>query len=296
MLSILIPVFNYDIVALVKILDKQLQHAKIDYEILCLDDCSSDQTTVESNKEINQLPNVSFKISSTNDGRNKTRRKLAESAKYDWLLFIDADALPKSDHFITNYLKLLESKHEALYGGFAYHHSPPNPQSSLRWKYGMTREQVSASIRNQNPYKIIISANCLIRKSLFLEINSKITEKGYGYDNYFAALLKANNHNVFHLDNEVFHLGIEPNAVYLNKVKQSVENLLKLHKTKKVTASSNDLLIVFLKVKAYGLNHLFAFFYKNFKNLFERNLLSKTPSIKLLQFYKLSYICYKDLN
>lgn len=296
MLSVLIPVFNHNIVALVNTINTQLQDAQIDYEILCLDDCSPDKSIVRANQQLNTLRKVLFCVSPTNVGRNNSRRTLAQRASYDWLLFIDADVLPKSKHFITNYLPFLKADYDAVYGGFAYYDTPTKPKDTLRWKYGKTKEQVAATKRNQTPYKIIISANCLIKKSVFLDINSKITEEGYGYDNYFGALLKTKAYKVFHIDNEVFHLGLESNAIYLNKVEQSVDNLLTLYQNQKITISDNELLNLFLKVKSLGLNYGFAFIYKCFKNPIKNNLLSNKPSILLLQFYKLSYICYKDLN
>ncbi|AXP81730.1 Glycosyl transferase family 2 [Mariniflexile rhizosphaerae] len=292
MLSILIPTFNYDIVPLVKEIHNQCVENSIEFEILAYDDASEFYTS--ENKIISHLSNTTYEISQTNLGRIAARQQLANTAKYDWLLFLDADVLPKSEQFIQNYLNTLKTNVDAIYGGFAYHEEPPKSNHTLRWKYGKTKEQVSSLIRNKTPYKIVISANFLIKKTVFLSINSQIESKDYGYDNYFGALLKARNTKVFHIDNEVFHLGIEDNSTYLKKIKQAVETLHHLYITSKITSCENDLLELFKTFKKNKLHIVFGLFFKWFQTSFEKQLTGKNPSITLLQLYKLSYICYID--
>lgn len=295
MLSVLIPVYNYDIRALVKRLHEQLIWSEIIFEIIVLDDCSDHETTV-LNTEIEQLQFTSYKISCQNYGRVATRQMLAEQSNYQWLLFLDADVMPKSKQYITNYTALLSSKYDAIYGGFAYKQEQPKEDHMLRWTYGTSNEQVAALKRNQKPYKIVISANFVIRKALFTRLNSQITQKGYGYDNYFGALLKSTQSKVFHTDNEVYHLGLESNESYLNKIEQSVDTLLKLDANKAIQDTDNALYNTHRLLKKIRLNYVLALTYKSFKNQFKNHLLSNKPNIRLLQFYKLSYICYQDLN
>jgi glycosyltransferase involved in cell wall biosynthesis len=294
MLSVLIPIYNFQCVRLVETIHKQLMLSAIAFEIICLDDAS--ELFTSENNRISQLSHTTYNILPTNLGRIATRQQLANSAKYDWLLFLDADVLPKSEQFIQNYLDVITSDADAIYGGFAYHEEAPNAAYTLRWKYGKTKEQVSALNRNKTPCKIVISANFLIKKDVFLSINSHIDTKGYGYDNYFGALLKAKNSKVLHIDNEVYHLGIEDNTTYLNKVKQAVETLHQLYKTNKIETSENALLELFKSMKTYNLHLLVAPFYNWFQTVFEKQLTGKNPSIRLLQLYKLTYICYLDRN
>lgn len=294
MLSVLIPVYNYNCVQLVETIHEQLTSSNTDFEIICQDDASELFTT--ENKRISNLSYATYQISPTNLGRIATRQQLASAAKYDWLLFLDADVLPKSEQFIQNYLDVLTTDVDAIYGGFAYYEEATESHYSLRWKYGKKKEQVSALIRTKAPYKIVISANFLIKKTVFLSINSQIDSKGYGYDNYFGAILKVKNSKVLHIDNEVFHLGIEDNAIYLNKTKQAVETLHQLHRASKITDSDNDLLELFKTLKTYKLHLVFGLLYKWFHKSIEEQLTGKNPSITLLQVYKLSYICYLDRN
>lgn len=295
MLSVLIPTYNYAVSELVEALYNQLKVAEIDFEILCLED-GSNNDFIEKNRAIENFKNTRQLISNTNLGRTKARQVLCDSANYDWLLFLDADVMPKKSSFIQQYLDATPLGFEAVYGGFTYHKTKPHKDYMLRWKYGRTNEEVKAHIRNQKPYKVIISANCLIKKRVFSLISSKIETKGYGFDNYYGALLKENSIKVLHIDNEVYHLGIEKSNIYLTKKEQAAETLLQLTKDNKIVNHDNSLLTTFTHLKKLKLNYLFSLVFKIFGPLLKRNLTSKNPSISILQIYRISYMCYKELN
>lgn len=292
MISVLIPVYNVTIVALVKELHEQLICSKITFEIIALDDFSKNQYRLE-NSEINDLSFTHLEYSSKNHGRTQTRHLLSSKAKYEWLLFLDADVMPKKSNYIQNYINLIPNNYDAVYGGFSYGTVAPEDDRVLRWKYGRSKEEINAKIRNQKPYKIVISANFMIKKSVFEFINSHISDRGYGYDNYFGAILSQYKINVFHIDNEVCHLGIEPSVVFLKKTKEAVETLLKLYQEDKIKKHENSLLGLFITFKKYRLYFLLSHFYSVFHTQMLTNLLSKNPSIPLLQLYKISYMCHK---
>jgi len=295
MISVLIPVYNYNIVALVTHIHTQLQLCNVAFEIICLDDASTSDM-INENDSISNLEFTSYLKSKENLGRTNARQYLSEKANYEWLLFLDADVIPKTELFISHYLKFIDSDFEAIYGGFAYHEKAPDSNYILRWKYGKTHEQVQAIERNKRPYKVIISANFMIKKSVFSVINSQIEQKGYGFDNFFAALLKMKQIKVVHIDNEAYHLGIETSKAYLIKKEKAAETLLSLHNANKIGNHQNDLLHVFIKLKRYRLHNIFALVYKLFKKPIQHNLLSSNPSMKLLQLYRISFMCYKDMN
>ena len=98
MLSILIPTYNTDITALVTSLLDQTRESGVVYELIFCDDASS--LYQEQNSALTAQPNVCALINKTNLGRTATRSKLAKNAKYDWLLFLDADVLIENKQFI----------------------------------------------------------------------------------------------------------------------------------------------------------------------------------------------------
>lgn len=294
MVSVVIPVYNYNCVALVKTVHKQLIASAIVFEIICLDDASDGFTS--ENRVVSNLSHTTYNISPTNLGRIAARQQLATMAHYDWLLFLDADVMPKSEQFIQNYLSVLKTEANAFFGGFAYYETPPESHYRLRWSYGKAKEQVLSVIRNKTPYKVIISANFLIKKSLFLNINSQISSKGYGYDNYFGAILKTEHVKVLHIDNEVYHLGLDTNADYLKKKEQASETLVKLLNSGKIEQHDNGLLKLFQLLKYLKLHYVFNLFYMCFQRLMKINLLGSRPKVSLLQLYRITYMCHFDLK
>jgi len=103
MLSILIPVYNYNIVNLVTELHKQAVSAAIPFEIIVLDDGSSELLR-DQNKDVANLPDVQFFELEKNIGRSGIRNRLVEMAKYSTLLFMDCDSEVPSEKYIENYL------------------------------------------------------------------------------------------------------------------------------------------------------------------------------------------------
>jgi len=295
MISILIPVYNNYVTDLVTTLKEQLNLIDIKYEIICLDD-KSESKFIDKNIGVEKLGNVKYLQSEHNLGRTKTRHELANLANYDWLLFLDSDVFPKTDLFIRNYINKLNADYDAVFGGFAYKRELPEPTYRLRWKYGINQEEKPAGLRNNKPYKIIISANFLIKKALFMSINSEVSEHNYGLDNIFGAKLKNKKASVNHIDNEVYHLGIESSANYLKKKEESALTVLKYYKQNKIMDHQNDLLSLFLFCKRYKINHILSLIYKGFNPAIKKNLTGTDPSVKLLQLYRISFICYKDLH
>ena len=91
MLSILVPIYNYNAVPLVKKIGEQANKSEILFEIICWNDAST--LFLTENQELTQLPGVRYNFSDINQGRSKTRNQLARMAQYDWLLFLRDDGL-----------------------------------------------------------------------------------------------------------------------------------------------------------------------------------------------------------
>jgi glycosyltransferase involved in cell wall biosynthesis len=295
MISILIPTYNYNISSLVSEIHKQATTANIPFEIICFDD-KSEKYVLENKTTIDSLPNAKIITSKYNLGRTEARQKLCNESIYNWLLFLDADVMPKDDCFFQNYAEQIKSVNDAIYGGITYLNEKPKNEFILRWKYGRTYEDIPARNRNHKPYQVITSGCFLIRKAIFFKINSQIDRKSYGLDNYFASLLKQNNIKVLHINNEVYHNGLESSMTYVKKSEECIITLLWLYNKKKMLKHDNKLLSLFVLLKKFKLNYLMLLFYNIFNSAIKKNLVSPEPNLYLLQIYKLSYICYKDLK
>lgn len=295
MISILIPTYNYNIVQLVNTIHSQATKSNVEFEIIALDDVSNTDI-IKQNSQINTLKNTQYLLSKTNGGIAVNRQLLCDKAKFDWILLLDADMKLKNDFYILNYLKAIKRGFEVVFGGINYQNKVPDSEILLRWKYGINCEAIDAKKRNKTPYKITSAANILIKKDLYKRFGLDSIGNSYGMDIFFGPQLKLNNTPVLHINNEVYHLGLENSQTYLKKTRLAVETLLNLYFDKKVKLHENDLLKTFILCKRLGANYILSLFFKLFKNLMVKNLLGGKPSIRLLQLYKISYMCNFDLK
>lgn len=295
MISVLIPVFNYNIVPLVKALHQQLIEAKIPFEIVAYEN-GSETHFLDKNDIINHLTFTNYSVLKHNSGREQTRQLLSNKAKYPWLLFLDADTLPAPSDFIKSYLLYVNSDYAAVFGGILYQQQSPEKDYMLRWKYGRARETINAAARNKHPYRSVVSANFMIKKSVFVNLNERITGKEYGNDIFFAALLKSHSSRILHIDNQVYHLGIEKSDTYLSKNEEAIKTYLSLARNGSISYEDNRLLTSYTTLKRYKLNYPMSVFYKFFKLPLTYHLLSANPNITLLQLYRLAFMCSIDLK
>jgi len=288
MISILIPTYNYNIVKLVTTLHGQCTERSIDYEILVMDDCSSNKELKTHNQVINNLDKCRYIESKENRGRTASRDLLAKEATFNWLLFLDADVMPKYKDFINRFVENL-SKAQLIFGGITYSETMPNTDLMLRWKYGHSRESLSVLQRNKIPYLSINSGCFLIEKEQFISVNKHLAFNSYGLDNLFKQVLEKKEVRVLHIDNPVYHLGLEKNKVFIKKSLESVETTILLEKKGLIKTDLRPIQKTYLKSKKYGMLPLFRKTIQLFEKQLISNFNSKNPSLFLFDLYRLYY-------
>lgn len=240
MLSILIPTYNTNLHPLVSELQALLIESQIDYEIIISDDASSDMSVRYHNSLLAEQEHVQYIQYEQNIGRSKIRNSLADAAKYPTLLFMDCDARVKRSDYISNYLHFLNEKNLqgtdfVVLGGLSYRELRPEKTKLLRYRYGIKREVRPAYERNRDPYRAFTPFNMLIAKSVFEKCRFEESLKQYGYeDTFFGIELKKCGIPVYHIDNELYHEGIDTNELLLDKVAAGVANLVNLQSHNKL--------------------------------------------------------------
>ena len=131
----------------------------------------------------------------------------------------------------------------------------------------------------------------LIKKETFLSINKELKGNHYGFDNIFAIKLKKQGAKIYHIDNPVWHKGLESNKLYLAKKEAAAQTILMLYKANKIEPGSNDLLKVFKILKKLRLTKVTAHLFNSLKKAILKNLLGNNPNILLLNIYRLGYVC-----
>lgn len=293
MLSILIPTYNFDITALVHEVHKQSTACNIDFEILVFDDASENLEIRKINTAINGLKNTSYTILKSNIGRSAIRNKLAENAQFDWLLFLDADVIPVNEHFISNYVAAISKSKKIIYGGILYQKKMPEKSQLLRWVYGKEREALSVTKRKENKYISFLTSNFIIKKNVFetISFNEDIPNLG-NEDTLFSYNLNQEKTPIEHIENTVYHLGLESSEIFLNKSRASLEALNLFLKQKLINAQYVKILRVKNRLQKFKLDIFFSTTYPLTKTIFEKNLLSHKPSLLIFDLYRLSYLCY----
>jgi glycosyltransferase involved in cell wall biosynthesis len=291
MLSILIPTYNYKIFDLVFELKNQCDCLDFNYEIICQDDNSNSIFNIENDK-INRLENCQFKTNSENYGRSKNRNKLAENSKYDYLLFLDADTFPIEKNFISKYLSEIKEFATIVYGGIRYTDKKPPNDKLLRWIYGKKREALTVSQRNKNSYLSFLTLNFLIHKEVFKKINFNESIPNLRHeDTLFSYELMKKNIPIKHIENPVFHFGLDEFNSALKKEHESLIALKNLLENKLLSPEYLKISNLYFIIKKYQIRLLILYSFKILKPVLLKNISSSKPSLVLFDIYRVGYMC-----
>jgi glycosyltransferase involved in cell wall biosynthesis len=288
-LSVLIPLYNHNSSDLVRALHAQCSLLGKPFEIICIDDASKEMYRVK-NREVSSLQHVVYIELEKNLGRSGIRNLLAEKATYDYFLFMDCDSMPVDDEYIKRYLLLAEPD-KVIYGGRRYSENKPvEPELLFHWTYGTQREAIPAKVRRVKPYQRFMTNNFFIPRRIYFSIRMDEDIKGYGHeDTLFSMEMERSSVDLIHIDNPLYHTGLEPGTVFLDKQRNAIRNLVYI-------VNNNPLAH---RVKLYR-------FYKRLRNsgmmtvLYSRlqrkekdyinNLLGPRPNIRSLDWLKLLWL------
>lgn len=293
MLSINVPVYNIEIKDLVLQLSAQAKKLKIDYELRVYDD-GSEPDIKAKNRKIAQMEGVIYSEMEKNMGRAAIRNKMGFDSAFDFLLFIDADSKIISKNYLSHYLRYAKPG-AIICGGTTYSkNKPKDPEKLLRWVYGTKREAIPAQQKNRNKGFIITSNNFLIEKKVFEKVHFREDIKKYGHEDTMLGYdLAETGYQIIHFDNPVEHTGLENSAVFLNKSKMAVSNLLFISENLVQNQQSFTNQIRFLKkynqLTVYFPEPLIRSLYSAFQQKLESNLMGQHPRMQLFDLYKLGY-------
>lgn len=288
MISICIPVYNFNITSLVNELSNQMNSLSIQCEIIVIDDCSQNfkpinKSVCEKHTYIELPQNV---------GRARIRNLFLKYAQYDYLLFLDCDALIKTPSFLSKYIEIIKENPSVVCGGRIYDTSPPTREYRLRWKYGVLRESQPSSVRRQFPNRSFMTNNFLIKKGILEEIKFDERIAQYGHeDTLFGFALKQRNIIITHLDNPVTNGDVELNSEYLKKTREGIINLITILNFKEYDKDlMNDISILRFYNKVKKLRKLIRLSFVIFKPLITLLLTKGYINLYLFDYYKLGIL------
>lgn len=295
MLSVLIPVFRYDVRDLVRELHRQCLQLEIPFEIRLLDD-GSGESFCRINSEIAELEHIVWEESPVNTGRSKVRNTLSEKAKYDWFWFLDCDGDARVNSELASTFWNARKEDTLISGGRVYQaEAPENERLYLHWLWGSERELLDPVIRMKNPVTSFLSNNFIIHRTLLEKIPFDTQLVGYGYeDTLFAAELINAGYKIQHIKNPVLHAGIENSKDFLNKIEESLDNLFRLKELcaeKGISFPVRSKLMLLFRLFHFPLLRPFSakWFIRNQPH-WRNQLLGRKPHLRIFDLYRLAYM------
>lgn len=185
--SIIIPVYNglsHELpICLDSIwnqpLDKEL------YEVICVDDCSTDHTREWLDKETEVHPNLKVIKNNINIRQGGGRNKGVKQAQGEYILFIDQDDYYHPGVFLTIYEHLRKNDLEILIVDCAYQ-SPGKERTQLQHNFPYKEIMTGDEIIEKNtipyaPWKFIFLRSLMVDNNLFFVENERIEDVDWSH-------------------------------------------------------------------------------------------------------------------
>lgn len=289
-LSVLIPVFNWNVNALVGSLLAQRADWPGPVEIILFDDGSREEFR-GLNRPLGARPGVQYHELAHNVGRAAIRNQLAAAAQHEWLLLLDNDSELPDTQFLARYAAARDHA-PVLIGGTCYAPLPPTDANlRLRWLYGQAREARPATLRQQAPYAQLTINNVLLRADVLAQFPLDEQLSGYGHeDTKFGRALAQAGVAVRHLNNPVRHAGLEPAATFLAKSEEAVRNLAQVAQEADGLGTDSRLLQTAQRLRKWGLAPVLRATLASAEPRLRRNLLSANPRLRAFDLLKLSWL------
>lgn len=289
-LSVLVPVYNWDCSELLNALHGQGVLMGVPFEILVADDCSTDlELSDRVRNTARGLEHCRYIGLTGNLGRAAVRNMLAAESKYRKLLFLDCDSRVVTDGFLGDYLSASESS-DVVCGRLVHPDTLPKAGVELRYRYEKRADRYRwAEIRQKNPYNRFTPFSFLIDREVFDKIRFDVSYSGYGYEDVaFGMELKKRGVPVLHIDTPLMHMGLEDNAMFLEKSRAAVRNAYSHRDT---LGNGSAVLNGLSLVNKLHIGSVGVWLWNSFHEGMEKNLTGANPSLWLFSLYKLCYIC-----
>jgi glycosyltransferase involved in cell wall biosynthesis len=237
--SVLIPVYNWNLSRLARALQTEIESAQLDdqIEIVVADDCSTDAELRAANKALfgaAPAAGTRYLELDRNLGRAAVRNFLAAQSSGQFLLFLDSDVAPDNADFLRRYLEHARANAwDVVCGGISYAQRVLNDRGYDFYVYMSSRAALHpVAIRNRLPWRWIFTSNIMIRRRALEATVFDERFTGYGYEDIEWGIRLARAFRVLHIENPVSHLGLLDQRSLLEKMRASIPNyrlLAQLH-------------------------------------------------------------------
>ena len=285
MISILIPTFNDDCRGLAGSIMAQAEAINgLEWEIVIGDDASTNTALVESLSQLNKLEGFRYIRCNTNLGRSAIRNFLAQEARGEWLLFVDAHRVMVSNDYLKTYISATQNA-QVICGGYQ---ALKGPDGNLRYLYEHEAERNnSASLRAKHPYQSFNASNFMIRRDIFMQHQFDTRLHKYGYEDVLLGReLALAGIPVTHIDAPTGYIEYECNANFVKKAEEAMETL---HQFRDSLQGYSPILTIANRLQGNLAGAVFRKLFQWKRNAWRNNLMSRRPSLLIFKLYKLGY-------
>lgn len=152
LISVIIPAYNAE-ATICDALNSVFNQSFVDYEVIVVDDCSSDSTAMILTQYLNHK-NYCFVSQSSNRGVSAARNRGLALAKGVWTCFLDADDLLAPD-YLRSFEPVLNKDVDLILSGIAY-----QSEGKLTFKRNASKESLSRDALGKLAVHIIDNKLC----------------------------------------------------------------------------------------------------------------------------------------
>ncbi|PIE56601.1 MAG: family 2 glycosyl transferase [Desulfobulbus propionicus] len=227
-LSVLIPVVNWDLEALLSCLEAEIESRGLADQVeVIIGDDGSESGYLEGNRRLaGERAWVEYHAGGKNIGRGPMRNLLASRAKGEYLLLLDADMLPDEEDFLSQYLEWIDaSVQRPVCGGISYRQRCLHGrQYDFYTHKGVKTEALPAALRNRQPWRYFFTGNVMVKREIFTTQGIDEQFQGYGYEDVEWGIRLQQRYGIIHIDNTCSHLGLINRERAFLRMRASVDN------------------------------------------------------------------------
>lgn len=219
LLSIIIPVYNTE-EYLVECLDSVVNIDGLGYEIIIINDGSTDDSFDICKRYANDYPELITLINQTNSGLSASRNEGIKKAVGKYLYFLDSDDFVNSEKLKEVTFSANEYDLDMII--FNGYHFQIDNQGKKKYSIGYKRELLSEKIISGSRMlekmiktKSYYASSCLylVKKSLFVNNNLTFLRGIIHEDEHITPLLLLNSRKTIHKPEPILHRRIRPNSI-----------------------------------------------------------------------------------